>query len=192
MSITRRQFLLSTAGASVGAIIPGYYFRALEFSEQFDEPLLEPPTRPTRELHTFHNCDELELCFGDPTVGPPDMTYREFFARYQPEGIETFEEEWGMGPEYLDTLMDWETVLDTWSLHDSPQALAHSYLSSLDLGPRLSGNGAVGKLEFFEDSNMVSCWRGVRYEDDVTLSLLQQRLNDLGTGIQIVTDGYAV
>ena len=31
------------------------------------------------------------------------------------------------------------------------------------------------------------CWRGVRYKDEVTLSLLQQQLNDLETGIQIVT-----
>jgi hypothetical protein len=35
---------------------------------------------------------------------------------------------------------------------------------------------------------MASSWRGVRYEDEVTLSLLQQRLNDLGTGVRIVTD----
>ena len=46
-------------------------------------------------------------------------------------------------------------------------------------------------LEFFENSTMVSCWRGVRVDDEVTLSLLQQRLNDLGTGLRIVT-GYAV
>ncbi len=41
MSLTRRQFLLSTAGATVGAIVPSFYFRALEFFEQFGEPLLE-------------------------------------------------------------------------------------------------------------------------------------------------------
>ena len=192
MSITRRQFLLATAGASVGAIIPDFYYRALQFTEQFDEPLLEPPASAMRELYTFQNCDELELCFGDPTIGPPEMTYREFCTRYQPDGIETFEQDWGLGPESLDTIIDWEWVLDPWSMHDSPNALAHSYLQSLDLGPKLTGPNAVGSLDFFEDSNMVSCWRGVRYEDDVTLSLLQQRLNDLGTGIRIVTGCYAV
>ena len=192
MGITRRQFLLSTAGAGVGAIIPDYYFRALQFFEQFGEPLLEPPARPTRDLHTFQNCDDLELCFGDPTIGPPEMTYRQFFHRYQPERIETFEIDWGLGPESLDTTIDWEWVLDSWSMQDSPQALAYHYLQSLDLGPKLSGPNAVGRLEFFEDYNMVSCWRGVRYEDELTLSLLQQRLNDLGTGIRIVTGLYAV
>ena len=38
---------------------------------------------------------------------------------------------------------------------------------------------------------MVSTWRGVRPDNEVTLSLLQKRLNDLGTGIRIVT-GFAV
>ena len=46
MSIIRRHFLLSTAGASVVEIVPDYYFRALEFFERFDEPLLEPPPQP--------------------------------------------------------------------------------------------------------------------------------------------------
>lgn len=192
MSFTRRQFLLSTAGASVGAIIPDYYFRALQFFEQFDEPLLEPPARPTSELYTFHNCDQLELCFGDPTVGPPPMTFREYFTLYDPGGFLTFEENWDLGPEALDDPICDEYVFDYWSMHDSPGARAHTYLQSLDLGPRLTGPNSVGKLEFFEDSNMVSCWRGVRYEDEVTLSLLQQRLNDLGTGIQIITGQYAL
>jgi len=192
MSITRRQFLLSTAGASVGAIIPDYYFRALQFFEQFDEPLLEPPTRPTSELFTFNMRDELELCLGNPREEPPSLTFREFYSRYQPEELENFEEHWGLGLEALDDPMEDECVLDYWSMHDSPAARAHIYLQSLDLGPRLTGPNAVGGLAFFEDSSMVSCWRGVRYEDEVTLSLLQQRLNDLGTGIQIVASGYAV
>ena len=71
------------------------------------------------------------------------------------------------------------------------QPRAHYYLDALDLGNELSGPNAVGGLDVFENSNMVSCWRGVRADDEVTLSLLQRRLNDLGTGIRIVT-GYAI
>ena len=192
MSITRRQFLLSTAGASVGAIIPDYYFRALQFFEQFDEPLLEPPRQPIRDIYTFDKCGELELCLGDPREEPPCLTFRQFFTRYQPEGFETFEEMWGLGPEALDDPMEDEWVWDYWFMHDSPGARAHLYVQSLDLGPNLSGRKGVGRLDFFEDSNMVSSWRGVRYEDEVTLSLLQQRLNDLGTGVRIVVSGYSV
>jgi hypothetical protein len=186
MPITRRQFLLSTAGASVGAIIPNFYFRALQFSEQFGEPLLEPPLQPIKELFAFYNCDEPELSLGKPDLGPPKLTFREFYNRYEPEGIETFEEHWGYELEALDSPMEEEYMWDHWFMHSGPSAQAHSYLQSLDLGPRLAGPNAVGGLDFFEDSNMVSCWRGVRYENDVTLSLLQQRLNDLGTGIKVI------
>ena len=192
MSITRRQFLLSTAGASIGAIVPGYYFRALQFFEQFNKPLLEPPTRVTEELFTFSKCDDFELCLGDPSELPPAMSVREFFTRYQPEELDAYVENWGQGPEVLDDQMDDDYVWDYWFMHDSPAARAYSYLDSLDLGPELAGPNVVGGLEFFEDSNMVSSWCGVRYKDEVTLSLLQQRLNDLGTGIRIVVSDYAV
>ena len=191
MSFTRRQFLLSTAGASVGAIIPSFYFRALEFFEQFGEPLLVSPNQPTQEICVLNNCGEIELCLGDPFAGPPPMTYRDYFKRYDLEALDTFGESWGLEPEELDTSMDEEFLWDHWFMHEGPSARAHSMLSSLDLGTDLTGPDAVGSLDFFEESNMVSCWRGVRLDDEVTLSLLQQRLNDLGTGIRVVT-GYAV
>jgi len=75
-------------------------------------------------------------------------------------------------------------------MHDGPGARAHGILQALDLGPRFEDQSSPHCLAFFEDANMVSCWRGVRVADEVTLSLLQQRLNDLDTGIRIVT-GFA-
>jgi len=191
MSITRRQFLLSTAGAAVGAILPAFYFRSLEHLERFGEPLLEAPRRVTEDLCVFDNDGQIELCLGDPFAGPPELTFREFFTRYEPDGFDTFEELWGYGPEDLDSEMLEECLWDHWFLKSGPGARAHYYLKSLDLGGALSGPDAVGGLTFFEESNMVSTWRGVRPDNEVTLSLLQKRLNDLGTGIRIVT-GFAV
>jgi len=191
MSVSRRQFLLSTAGAAMGAIIPSFYYRALGFFEQFGEPLLEEPRLVGQDLCVLNNCGEIELCLGDPFAEPPKMTFREFFTRYEPDGFNTFEEMWGLGPEYLDTPMEEEYLWDHWFMHSGPSARAHHYLGSLDLGKELTGAEVVGGLEFFEDSGMVSCWRGVRSLDEVTLSLLQRRLNDLDTGIRVVT-GYAV
>jgi hypothetical protein len=191
MSISRRQFLLSTAGAAVGAIVPSFYYRALQFIEQYGEPLLEAPAVATRQLSVFNNCGELELCLGDPFAEPPQLTYREYFSRYEPEGFDALGDMWGIEPEDLDSPMEREYQWDMWYLHHGPGPQAQRLLKSLDLGRDLSGPNAVGELEFFEDANMVSCWRGVRARDEVTLSLLQQRLNDLGTGIRLVT-GYAV
>ena len=191
MSVTRRQFLLSTAGAAVGAIIPSFYHRALEFFEQFGEPLLIAPARATQDLVVASINDYDELFLGDPFAEPPEMTYREYFTRYEPEAFDELEYRWGLAAEDLDAPMEREYQWDAWLMHHGPSAQAHRLLQSLDLGPALRGPNSAGALDFFEESNMTGCWRGVRPRDEVTLSLLQQRLNDLGTGIRIVT-GSAV
>lgn len=33
-----------------------------------------------------------QLCLGDPYAGPPDMTFREYYTQYEPEGFDTFED----------------------------------------------------------------------------------------------------
>ena len=156
MSFTRRQFLLSTAGASVGAIIPSFYFRALEFFEQFGEPLLEVPNRATQDLCVLDNCGELELSLGDPFTDMPDLTFREFFTRYDPAGFDNFEEFWGFGEEDLDKPMDGEYFMTHWFMHSGPQARAYEVLGTLDLGKDLSGPDAVGGLTFFAAPTILS------------------------------------
>ena len=190
MSLTRRAFLLSTAGASAGAILPSFYFRALEFFEQFEEPLLVAPAQSRHRLCVFHNMDDIELCWGNPLAEPPPMTWRQYLERFDPESLDDPEDIWGVDVAGLDEWIDEEQLWDNWFMHDGPGARAHGILQALDLGPRFEDQSSPHCLEFFEDANMVSCWRGVRVADEVTLSLLQQRLNDLDTGIRIVT-GFA-
>jgi hypothetical protein len=192
MSITRRQFLLSTAGASAGFILPSFYFRALEFFERFGEPFLVAPDRLTQDLNVLDVCGEyLELNLGDPYLEPPRLTFREYFERYSPEGIETFEDDWDLTRDHLDDLApDWY-IEDCWTLQHGSAARAYHLLSSLDLGDELTGPNAVGGLEYILGPFPGSNYTAVCAQDEVTLSLLQQRLNDLGTGIRVVT-GFAV
>jgi hypothetical protein len=187
MITSRRQFLLSTAGVAVGAIVPSFYFRALEFFEQFDEPLLEVPGRVARDLYAYVNGEEkLELSLGDPSEEPPEMTFREFFAHYQPAEEEYLRQSYNLGEHNLDSEIDWGHVCDHWCLEESPQALAYHYLQSINLGEVLKGTKGVGALDFTEQSNMTMFWYEVHARDEVTLSLLQRRLNDLGTGVRVV------
>ena len=192
MSIKRRQFLLSTAGAAVGAIVPSFYFRALEFFEQFGEPLIEPPEHPVDKLFVSNFNGYPELSLGNPYQEPPKMTFREYFERYEPDKFETFEEDWLCGPEGLDRPMDERYLWVMWMMHFGPSARAYHYLKSLDLGDALTGPHAEGGLKFFEDSGMTDVWKVVSPENAVTLSLLQQRLNDLGTGISVVGNNQAL
>ena len=184
MSFTRRQFLLSTVGAAGGFILPSFYARALEFVDQFEEPLLEPPKRVVDEITI---CASLggELNIGEPAEQIPDMTWREFLTRYHPGSLDEFEFHWGLEEAQLDDAAPWDTVLGSWGRVDSPNARAYHLLESLDLGPDLTGPKAVGGLSFIDGSCPGVDYLGVTVEDDISISLLQQRLNDLKTGIKV-------
>ncbi len=197
MSFTRRQFLLSTVGAAGGFILPSFYARALEFVDQFREPLLEPPKRVVDEITI---CASLggELNIGEPADQIPDMTWREFLTRYHPGllnslefywGLEESQRDlapWGLKESQLDDAAPWDTVLGSWGRVDSPNARAYHLLESLDLGPDLTGPKAVGELNFLDGPNPgAKDYLAVTVEDDISISLLQQRLNDLKTGIKV-------
>ena len=197
MSFTRRQFLLSTVGAAGGFILPSFYARALEFVDQFEEPLLEPPKRVVDEITI---CASLggELNIGEPAEQIPDMTWREFLTRYHQDSLNSLEfywglEEsqrdlapWGLKESQLDDAAPWDTVLGSWGRVDSPNARAYHLLESLDLGPDLTGPKAVGELNFHDGLNPgAKDYLMVTVKDDISISLLQQRLNDLKTGIKV-------
>ena len=197
MSFTRRQFLLSTVGAAGGFILPSFYARALEFVDQFREPLLEPPKRVVDEITI---CASLggELNIGEPAEQIPDMTWREFLTRYHQDSLNSLEfywglEEsqrdlapWGLKESQLDDAAPSDTVLGSWGRVDSPNARAYHLLESLDLGPDLTGPKAVGGLNFLDGPNPgAKDYLAVTVEDDISISLLQQRLNDLKTGIKV-------
>ena len=184
MSLTRRQFLLSTAGAAAGFILPSYYTRALEFLDRFDEPLLEPPKVVREELIVCYDRDG-ELNLGDPYSEPPPMSWREYADKYYCGNLQEFSENWELERWQLDEEAPWDVVVDAFIRNDSPSAKAYHLLESLDLGPELTGRNAVGGLIFTDGACPGNDYLGVSAESDITLSLLQQRLNDLGTGIRI-------
>tara|TARA_B100000959_G_C14706220_1_gene510890 strand:- start:97 stop:660 length:564 start_codon:yes stop_codon:yes gene_type:complete len=184
MSFTRRQFLLSTAGAAGGFILPSFYSRALEFLDQFGEPLLEPPKRVVDELIICWDRDG-ELNLGDPWEQPPDMTWRQFLTQYHPETLDELENNWGLEEWQLDDEAPWDTVVEPWGRVDSPNARAYHLLESLDLGSDLTGSKAVGGLIFTDGPCPGNDYLGVSVEDNISISLLQQRLNDLKTGIKV-------
>ena len=67
-----------------------------------------------------------------------------------------------------------------------PERKAYELLNNLDLGPKLTGPDAVGELILVNDYTMVSEYWQVEAADGITLSLLQERLNALETGVKIV------
>ena len=190
MSITRRQFLL---GTTAGLILPSFYDRAYSFFENHREPLLIVPKRIDETLYAcsdFAEPPKLQLQLGKPGEGPPDMTIREFCLKYGKGDPETWwREEWLGTDEFepidIDTQMDEWVVWDWWGRTDSCTARAYRYLESLDLGSNFNGPNAVGGLDFIDGACPGNDYLGVEALDPVSVSLLQQRLNELDSGIKV-------
>lgn len=187
MSITRRRFLLRFAGASAGFIVPAFYARALDFLTRFDQPLIEPATSATKVLYTGPQWG-WNFFLGHPDTDPPSQTWREFILAEEgkvPNDPDYLEDFYEITPDMLDEQADDEYVSAKWHNWESPRAQAHLLLDGLDIGPELRHDGIIGGLEFEESEGMGSCYRAVRAEDAISVSLLQERLNQLNSGVRI-------
>ncbi len=186
MSYTRREFIIGTAGAAAGLILPSWYDKALSFFENHGEPLLEAPPDPEIELYAVDRsgCGELELNWGDPWSEPPKMTKREFAKEYF-GGEEFYLEAFGTEDIDWDAEEDYWLVLDTWAYRDSPNAMAYRLLEDFDLGPAFSGKDAVGEINFIDGACPGNDYLGVQAADQMSVALLQKRLNDLNARIKV-------
>jgi len=182
MSISRRQFILGTAS---GLILPSYYDKVLTYFENHGEPLIEIPNQADTELLVVDEYGSYEFHLGDPWAEPPVMTVREFALEYC-GSEEEYQEDWCDGEEVdFDDFVDPEIVADCLARHGSSNAEAFYLLESLDLGPDLNGKDAVGEIRFIDGACPGNDYLGVEAADQVSISLLQKRLNELNTGIRI-------
>jgi hypothetical protein len=188
--LTRRQFLIGSAGAAAGLVLPSWFERALNFIEIEKRPLIELPERSSNTLHAL-NCgpEGYQLALGEaPYAGPPPITWREYAERYQHMTFEEYAEEAASYGEIIlpDEPADSMDYFEQWVYHDSSVALAFTYLQSLDLGPEFGGETSAGRIDFIDGTCPGNDARLALAPDLISISLLQKRLNDLNTGIRVV------
>jgi hypothetical protein len=184
---SRRQFLISSTNAGAGLILPSYYDKVLSFIENHGEPLLEAPARFDDTLYAERESD-YQLNLGKPVYDLPEMTWREAIERYDlmPDASE-LEDEFGITVADLDNPVDWDWQMERWCRKDSPNARAFHLLDGLNIGTDLQHGDLVGGLTYHDGPCPGSDYLAVHAECDVSLSLLQHRLNELNTGIKVVT-----
>ena len=187
MSISRRQFILGTAS---GLILPSYYDKVLSYFENHGEPLIEIPKQADTELLVVDDYGSLQFHLGDPEAEPPEMTVREFALEHC-GSKKAYQEEWCDGEDVdFDDFVDPEIVVDYWARHDGSNAQAFYLLEGLDLGPDLNRKNAVGEIRFIDGACPGNDYLGVEAADQVSISLLQKRLNELDMGIRITMEKY--
>jgi hypothetical protein len=182
--ISRRQFLL---GTGAGLILPSFFERALAYWENHGASLLDTARNADIQLFAVdRGGDGLELNWGDPWEEPPKLTRRELAEKYY-GGIDHYECYLEEDPDFdLDEEADILEVVDAWARVDSPNARAYRLLERYDLGAAFSGPERVGEIRFIDGPCPGNDYLGVEAPSPLDLSLLQHRLNQLNTGIQIL------
>ncbi|MDA9983097.1 hypothetical protein N9H39_10310 [Gammaproteobacteria bacterium] len=185
--MNRRQFLLTTSGGAAGYILPSFFDKAFDFVEQFGEPLIVKPQHVTKDIFVCDRDGFLEFNLGNPNEEPTEMTYREYLERYFHGGVKAFIDEFTESEleHDLDEILGYLDVVDAWCRIDSPNAKAYRLLDGLDLGPNFNSPGAVGEIQFIDGACPGSDYLGVQTEELVSVSLLQERLSQLDTGIHV-------
>ena len=187
----RRQFLTRAFSAAGQLVLPRFFDRALAFVENHGEPLLETPVEPVKKLYAAYQEEGVYWIIDGlmPRGIPPPVSWREYFHLTQGRLLNQVED-WELEPNQLDDPMDqwvWETY---WFYNLSPNALAYKYLQDLDLGPEFGkSDRAKGEIRFQDAPMMASDCRWAEVDDFLSISLLQNRLNELGENVSLEVGG---
>lgn len=194
MIISRRTFLGHLATAFGASCIPDLRKRI----EDVGRPILLRPPAPAQTLHIYEG--------GYLTFGPETMvraierpTWR---AVLRVEGVEV-DDPASLARVMRQRWMDWDEldapVSDVcWPMVYesawSPAARAVRYLERAEIGPQFkTRRGCAGLLRFHEgDNHPGSSERWVDIPDDLSASLLQARLIELGEPVRVVMETRSI
>jgi hypothetical protein len=186
---TRRAFIVGAGAALTLPIVSKFEW----FIETNGRPLIEVPRHPLETLVVNLDSDG-QITLGPEVFALPTITWGDYLKEYVVRGelptraseLRELCEGYGVDPDGLDCECDPEYWADNWFRAESPNANAYHLLESLDLGPELRGRpGEVGELNFIDGDAPGNDYLGVHIYDDLSISLLQHRLNVLGENIAV-------
>lgn len=188
--IDRRSFIRGLAGAFGAASVKDLRARILDNGA----PIL---LKPSKISNRFYVADNGSLALGD--IWTPDgmkpVSWLQYFVDCGANTrklIEEYADGWEVND--IDATIDEDNWPHIFDMHYEPLAAGYHFLKRLEIGPKtLSNNPRNGRLDFFAGSNhpgsndlWVEAW------DDLSVSLLQARLIQLGHPIEIVMEAGCV
>ena len=187
--ITRRGFIASVSAALTLPLVNKFTW----YLEKKGRPFIDAPEYPSQILRVYPDRN-FQICLdGDPWDIPTQApSWRYYFldclGEEEPGSLSSFHyffEKYGIRPTQLDKNCDELVWLDYWTRNESPDADAYRLLESLRIGSDLSAGEGVGGLTFINSDTNVYRHLGVHADDEISLSLLQHRLNVIGTEIAV-------
>lgn len=187
---SRRSFLKASVAVASGLILPSWLEHAERFIQLESKPYIERPPIPKHTLYAAQwDYDGYELFLGNPLAEPElDLTWEEFIERYT---VGQDEYEWRQdtedNPPALHDKVDESLVIYHWEYVQCPGRKAYRFLEGIDLGKELN-KGDSGSINFYDGFSPANDCQVVAASDLLSLSLLQQRLNqiDNATAIEII------
>jgi hypothetical protein len=188
--ITRRSFLIGAGALLTADLVTRFEWHI----RNHGEPLVLAPERPDTILHVDPDRSyEVTLGSWDDIL---DLTNREVLEDYCGLDLEKsklklsdyhrIREEYGIAPKELDEPVSWDLATEGLPRSATPNGAAYSLLRGLDIGPDLHSPGRlVGGLDFFDGPMPGNDYLGVCCRDEISVSLLQARLNELGENIAV-------
>jgi hypothetical protein len=194
MLLSRRGFLIGAGSLLTAAFVSD----ARSFIRRTGRPLLAPPAQALQTLYWYDGVgdDGYLLSLGEFRMDPPPApTWRTFFIsegipHQTDDEIERLCYDHDIEPKDFDALVtDWYWAL-YFEWEGNSLNKAHRLLCNIDFGPNLQ-TGNAPRLEFHCGERPGDSRSWVNAMDELSLSLLQARLIDLGMPIKIAegTDG---
>lgn len=189
--ITRRTFLKASVAAAAGLVLPSWLERADNYINYEDQPYLEPLKSHREKLYASRwEYDGYALSLGRPDAEPNvDLTWAEFIEDYN-NGQAYFDAALEDGHSLLtaEDRVDSDVIFNEWLYEKDPIRQAYRFLENADLGKELGCGKGGGGLRFYDGFSPMHDAQYVAAIDNMTLSLLQKRLNQIDGTIAISLD----
>ena len=190
--VIRRSFLI---GATSAILTVGLYRDAIRFIERKDEPLLVAPDQVKRTLFAIRQGEGFSLWLDNHPDEEPEwgMTWAQFYQHSQghdrdeavAEIVNYYGLDQGEAAERADETVDADELLDWHYDNELGTGLAVEFFRDLDLGPDFAAGIGRGQVSFADYKCAGPDRWGSEAADQLSLSLLQARLNELGVGVEV-------
>jgi hypothetical protein len=197
VEMDRRSFLINSARAFGAALTLNFISRVEHFVQSKNSPLLLKPDNHEKILFAIDDdIGGYQMYLGKHPLDDhvPDINWRDLIIDHwgwsEKDGINYLQEDYGISKkeakELLDTIAPEDSISDWFFLSQSANAKAYFYLAGLDLGPEFGqGPDTAGEIRFIDGYMPGNDTRMVEVPENVSLSLLQARLIDLGENVKI-------